>query len=175
MLSVLTLTLSERVGAEELRASGEASVVAETNVTLGAAITNPPVWQLTTPSPRLPPPARPELSIWRSLGSLLMVLGGLFAVTWYLKKRVGLAAGSTGGKRMEVIQRISLGNHQYAALLRVDGQDIILGISPTQITHLGLTSSGTVTPAEVPANFSDILSAVTGKLSNNRKTSPDKP
>jgi flagellar biogenesis protein FliO len=179
MLSVLGFTLSAQAGAEPLAAAGEPAgtngVVAGTNIASQAVATNATAWQYSSPAPRLAPPVKPELSIWRSLGSLLIVLGGLFAVTWYLKKRVAQTAGSTGGKRMEIIQRLSLGNHQYAALLRVDGKDIILGISPTQITHLGLTTIAPSATADAPASFSNILASVTGKMTTPTKNNPGKP
>ena len=85
------------------------------------------------------PLVKHEFSLWRSMGSLLMVLGGLLAVTWFLKNRLGRTIRAGSHKRLQIVERLNVGQHQYLALINVDGDEMLVGISPNQITELGLT------------------------------------
>jgi flagellar biogenesis protein FliO len=80
-------------------------------------------------------------SIWRSLGSLLMVLGGLLAVTWWLKKRFGAGSGIGPRRRLQVTDRLSLGQRQYLMIVRFDNRDMLIGVSPGAISRLDATDS----------------------------------
>ena len=68
-----------------------------------------------------------------------MVLGGLLAVTWFLKNRLGRTIRAGSHKRLQIVERLNVGQHQYLALIDVDGDEMLVGISPNQITELGLT------------------------------------
>lgn len=68
-----------------------------------------------------------------------MVLGGLLAVTWFLKNRLGRTISGGSHKRLQIVERLNIGQHQCLALINIDGDEILVGISPNQITELGLT------------------------------------
>ena len=103
-------------------------------------------WHFTAPATSAAPvaPVKAEFNIWRSLGSLIIVLGCLLAGTWFLKKRAFRMGVIGGNRRMQVIERLNLGQRQCLALIRIDGGDMLVGISPERITELGFTrKSGT--------------------------------
>jgi flagellar biogenesis protein FliO len=134
LLAVL-LMLGLRVathGAEQSASSQE------TNLPPQAALTNNAIpWHFTSPVV----PAKAEFSVWRSIGSLLIVLGCLMAVTWLMKKRAWGVGGMRSQRRLQIIEKLPLGPRQYLALVRVDGADMLIGISHERITELGCTSA----------------------------------
>lgn len=105
----------------------EHAVVAFTNNAI-------PWLKASAPAPVLPEKA--TVSSWRSFGALLVVLGCLWAVTWFLKKRICRTGLIGDARRLRVIERLNLGQRQYLALVRVDGDEMLLGVSADQIVEL---------------------------------------
>lgn len=101
-----------------------------------AQITNSAIpWHFSSPVAS----AKAEFSTLRSLGSLLVVLGCLLLLTWFLKKRAWGASIIRSQRRMQIIEKLGVGQRQYLALVRIDGEDMLIGISPERITELGFT------------------------------------
>ncbi len=73
----------------------------------------------------------------RIFGSLLLVFGLLGAMLWGLKRLQLRVQPGGAGRRLQLLETLSVGPRQKVALVRVDGQQVLLGISPGQINALG--------------------------------------
>ena len=77
------------------------------------------------------------MDMLRFAGSLVLVLGLLGGLLWALKRmQTGVRAGGSL-KQLQVIEAVSVGPRQKIALVRVGNRDVLVGISPAQITALG--------------------------------------
>jgi flagellar protein FliO/FliZ len=77
------------------------------------------------------------MDVLRMVGSMAVVIALLLAVLWGLKRIQNqmLTAKHTG--RMQVLESQSMGNRQKIALVRIGEHEVLLGITPTQISALG--------------------------------------
>ena len=93
--------------------------------------------------------------VFRMLGSLGLVIALLIALLWALRKLQGKMNSQNAGRRLQIIESLSVGTRQKVALIRVGEREVLIGISPTQIN--GLASW----PDDVlqPAGFQDSLAA----------------
>ena len=77
------------------------------------------------------------MDMLRYAGSMVLVLGLLGGLLWALKRmQTGVRAGGSL-KQLQVIEAVSVGPRQKIALVRVGNRDVLVGISPAQITALG--------------------------------------
>lgn len=82
--------------------------------------------------------------LWRSAGAVLFVLGALVGVNIYLRKRAK-QWGGRGTRRMQVLERLALDSRQNLLMIRVDGREIILAVSPRQVVKVAdLPAGGTL-------------------------------
>ena len=74
----------------------------------------------------------------RMIGSLVLVFGLLGAVLWGLKRlQLQTRPGQPGARRLQVLESHSVGPRQKLALVRVGAHEVLVGVSPGQITALG--------------------------------------
>ncbi len=73
----------------------------------------------------------------RMLGSMAVVIVLLLAVLWGLKRIQNKMLTATHSGRMQVLETQSIGSRQKIALVRVGDNEVLLGITPTQINALG--------------------------------------
>ena len=74
----------------------------------------------------------------RVFASLVLVLGLLGGLLWGLKRlQLRMLPGGPAGRRMQVLDSLSVGPRQRVALVRVGTQDVLVGVSPGQMTALG--------------------------------------
>ena len=74
---------------------------------------------------------------WLSMmGSFLVVLA-LLVVTLIAIKKMGPKIGITTSKRLEVLEVQNLGGRQKIVLMRVNNEQVLVGLSAQQITRLG--------------------------------------
>ena len=77
------------------------------------------------------------MDMLRYAGSMVLVLSLLGGLLWALKRmQTGVRAGG-GIKQLQVIEAVSVGPRQKVALVRVGKREVLVGISPAQITALG--------------------------------------
>ena len=77
------------------------------------------------------------IDMLRFAGSLILVLCLLGGLLWALKRmQTGVRPGG-GLKQLQVIEAVSVGPRQKVALVRVGSREVLVGISPAQITALG--------------------------------------
>jgi len=77
------------------------------------------------------------MDMLRFAGSLLLVLGLLGGLLWGLKRMQSGVRLSGGERQLQVIEAVSVGPRQKIALVRVGSREVLVGVSPTQLTALG--------------------------------------
>lgn len=81
--------------------------------------------------------------------SFALVIGLLLAMLWGLRKlQQGQVFAKRPDQRMRMLESLSVAPRQKIALIRVDKQDILVGITAQQITLLHTLA----TPSEPPEN-----------------------
>jgi flagellar protein FliO/FliZ len=69
--------------------------------------------------------------------SFALVIGLLFGSLWALRKlQSGARLGAKGEARLKIVETLSVGPRQKIALVQLDGQDVLLGITTQAITAL---------------------------------------
>ena len=77
------------------------------------------------------------IDMLRFAGSLVLVLCLLGGLLWGLKRMQAVGRLSGGARQLHVIEAVSVGPRQKVALVRVGSREVLVGISPAQITALG--------------------------------------
>lgn len=119
-----------------------------------------PLWLAdSTPALNVRAPSGTDmaLQLTQVLVSLGLVLGLIFALAWFVRRRPNI----TGQRHIEVVERLSLGQKEQLVLVRVAGQSLLLGVSPAGIQMLqALDADKLVEPAPVAGenNFAAHLS-----------------
>jgi flagellar biogenesis protein FliO len=67
---------------------------------------------------------------------LTILIGGLWIVSLYLKKRYKLAGSSDESKKIKVLENCHIGLKKTVCLVQVSGELIVLAISGENITFL---------------------------------------
>ncbi len=78
-----------------------------------------------------------------SLVLVLVLLGGLL---WALKRMQSGVRPGNSSRQLQVIEAVSVGPRQKVALVRVGNREVLVGVSPTQLTALGSWTAAS--PAE---------------------------
>lgn len=79
-----------------------------------------------------------NMDVLRMIGSLVVVFGLLGAVLWGLKRmQLQNRPGQLGARRLQVLESHSVGPRQKIALVRVGAHEVLVGVSPGQISALG--------------------------------------
>lgn len=106
-------------------------------------------------------PSGPELALQLTqvLVSLGLVLGLIFALAWFVRRRPRVA----GQRHIDVVERLSLGQKDQLVLVKVAGQSLLLGVSPAGIQMLQALDPETLTqstqsPQPAESNFAAQLS-----------------
>lgn len=73
----------------------------------------------------------------RFAGSLLLVLGLLGGLLWGLKRMQSGVRLGAGARQLQVIEAVSVGPRQKIVLVRVGEREVLVGVSPAQLTALG--------------------------------------
>ncbi len=76
-------------------------------------------------------------SIVQYLLSFALVVGLLLGLLWAIKRLHLTPAFSRREQRLRVVETLSLGTRSKIALVRCDGREVLVGITPAQITPLG--------------------------------------
>lgn len=94
--------------------------------------------------------------LFRMLGSFALVLAVMAALLWALRKLQSRINTQNSGRRLNVIESLSVGPRQKFALLRVGQHEVLVGITPTQMTALAHwpEGAGAASPTTSPTNFS---------------------
>ena len=81
--------------------------------------------------------------------SFALVIGLLLGMLWALRKlQNGQGFAKRGHQRLHMLESLSLAPRQKIALIRVDDQEVLVGITAQQITVLHTLTA----PSEPPVN-----------------------
>jgi len=83
----------------------------------------------------------------RVIVSLLVVFGLMGALLWGLKKMQSRITQAVPGRRLQILESTSIGTRQKLALVSVGGHELLVGVSPGQITALGQWRTEAARPA----------------------------
>ncbi len=83
------------------------------------------------------------MDIVQYLFSFGLVIGLLVAFLWALKKvqRQGGFKKRPDDARIKILETASVGARQKVMLVRLDGQDVLLGVTPTEIRALHVSAA----------------------------------
>ncbi len=73
----------------------------------------------------------------RISGSIALVFALLGGMLWVLRRLRSMQIAKGGKSQLEIVETISVGPRQKIALLRVDQQMLLIGMSANQFTALG--------------------------------------
>jgi flagellar biogenesis protein FliO len=121
----------------------------------------------------MPLPANmPRFSVWRSIGAMLLEIGGLLALNSFVtKRRDSLFAIRNRNKRIIVLERTAVDHRRSLLLVEVDGQRIVLGLGPDRMDTVAVLAGKAPEGAIVNENntgkadysFTDSLKSLMGK------------
>ena len=77
------------------------------------------------------------MDMLRFAGSMVLVLCLLGGLLWALKRMQTGIRPAGGVRQLQVIEAVSVGPRQKIALVRVGSREVLVGVSPTQLTALG--------------------------------------
>ena len=82
--------------------------------------------------------------------SFVLVIGLLLSVLWGLRKmQNGSSFLRKNTQRMQTIESLSIGTRQKIVLIQVDGQDVLIGVTPHQMTALSAWPAQAAKPTEL--------------------------
>jgi len=88
---------------------------------------------------------------------LVLVLALIFALAW-LFRRYGNVA-SLNRSNIQVLGGVSLGSRERAVLLEVEGEQILVGVTPNQITRLHVLKSHHSSASDIAAQQHEVMQA----------------
>jgi flagellar protein FliO/FliZ len=71
-----------------------------------------------------------------------LVLALMAALLWALRRLQSRMNSQNSGRRLQIIETVSVGPRQKIALVRVGTHEVLVGITPTQMTSLGQLPEG---------------------------------
>jgi len=80
--------------------------------------------------------------LFRMIGSFALVLVLMAALLWALRRLQSRMNSQNSGRRLQIIETVSVGPRQKIALIRVGNHEVLVGITPTQMTSLGQLPEG---------------------------------
>jgi flagellar protein FliO/FliZ len=105
-------------------------------------------------------PGLGSADLFRMIGSFALVLAIMAGLLWALRKLQSRMNSQHPGRRMQVIESLSVGPRQKFALLRVGEHEVLVGITPTQMTSLAQWPAETSNqPSSTPSNSGSIIHA----------------
>jgi flagellar biosynthetic protein FliO len=88
--------------------------------------------------------------LFRMLGSLALVVALMLALLWGLRQLQSKINSQNSGRRLQIIESLSVGTRQKVALIRVGEREVLIGISPTQINGIASWPDGNLPPLDTP-------------------------
>ena len=88
--------------------------------------------------------------LFRMLGGLALVVALMLALLWGLRQLQSKINSQNSGRRLQIIESLSVGTRQKVALIRVGEREVLIGISPTQINGIASWPDGNLPPLDTP-------------------------
>ena len=80
--------------------------------------------------------------LFRMLGSLALVVALMLAMLWGLRQLQSKINSQNSGRRLQIIETLSVGTRQKVALICVGEREVLIGVSPTQINGIASWPNG---------------------------------
>ena len=107
-------------------------------------------------------------SLLQSLLSLLIVVGAIFALAWFLRRVQNLRPKGTGALRVH--SGLSVGNRERVLWIEAGGKHLLIGVAPGRVNTLHVFDAapealeiGPAASAAQAPNFGDLLKKALGK------------
>ena len=94
--------------------------------------------------------------LFRMLGSLALVVALMLALLWGLRQLQSKINNQNSGRRLQVIESLSIGTRQKVALIRVGEREVLIGISPTQINGIASWPDGNLQALDTNNSSTDL-------------------
>ena len=75
-------------------------------------------------------------ALWRSATALVLVVGGLVAVNWFLKRGLAARGGGARGRRLRIVERVPIDQRKNLLLVSLGSREFLLGVGPDRISML---------------------------------------
>jgi flagellar protein FliO/FliZ len=106
--------------------------------------------------------------LFRMIGSFALVLALMAALLWALRRLQSRMHSQNSGRRLQIIESLSIGPRQKIALVRVGDHEVMVGITASQISALAQWTDKTTTKATAPpSSLQNELSQLSASLSAN--------
>ena len=100
--------------------------------------------------------ADPMASAGKVAMFLVLVVGMIFVLAWLVNKtRAGQWAGNSG--QLKTLAVLPLGAKEKIAVIQVGDQQLVVGVTPHQITTLATLDTPLTTEERAPASFAEVL------------------
>ena len=90
-------------------------------------------------------------SLWRSAGATVFVLGLLFAVNYWLRKRGSRFTGPGRSARLRIVERVAVDHRRGILLIEADGERIVATACADRIELLAVLPSKPHSEEAVPS------------------------
>lgn len=77
-------------------------------------------------------------SLLRSAGATILVLGLLFGVNYWLRKRSGRFTGADRSARLRIVERVAVDHRRGILLIEADGERIVASVCADRIEPLAV-------------------------------------
>jgi flagellar biogenesis protein FliO len=77
-----------------------------------------------------------SMGMWRSLGALLIVLGGLFVISKWVQGRMPGRIGGSSQNRMKVLERLTIDHRRQLVLVSAGSRELVIAVSPNEINAI---------------------------------------
>ena len=74
-----------------------------------------------------------SFNMWRSVGSLLIIVGALFLVSKWMQKRFPSRMGNLTSHRMKIQERLTIDHRRQLVLVSVDDRELVIAMGPNQM------------------------------------------
>jgi flagellar protein FliO/FliZ len=123
---------------------------------------------------------------WLSMMSSLAVVLVLLAATLFGLKKMGLSTSKDATKKLQVSEVHNLGPRQKLILVSINNEQVLLGVTPQAINHLGnwpdqkamddldqqpteADQLGSETAAESPSKFKQLMAQIAERTTEREK------
>ena len=105
--------------------------------------------------------------LFRMIGSFALVLVLMAGLLWALRRLQSRMATQNSGRRLQILESLSIGPRQKIALVRVGDHEVMVGITASQITALAQWPERVAHATVPPSSLQNELSQLSASLSAN--------
>ena len=100
----------------------------------------------------------------KMISILIILVGGLLAVSWFAKKKLNVPGGISSGKKIKIIENCHLGVKKTISLVQVPGKILVLGITGENLSLLTELNEDAVLSTQTQSETNPSQSSFTKQL-----------